>query len=113
MLKTRIITATILLAVLLPILFLLPGIYLSGFFLLTVLLAAWEWSRLIAPGSRRGEIIYPLFCLMIILGLLALNNPVWQFALLALAVMFWFFNAPFMLARGLNQIGRASCRERV
>jgi len=102
MLKTRIITATILLAVLLPILFLLPAIYLSAFFLLTVLLAAWEWSRLITPGSRRGEIIYPIFCLMIILGLLGLNNPIWQFALLALAVLFWFFNAPFILARGLN-----------
>jgi phosphatidate cytidylyltransferase len=39
---------------------------------------------------------------MIILGLLALNQAVWQFALLAMAGMFWFFNAPFMLARGLN-----------
>ena len=102
MLKTRIITATILLAVLLPILFLLPAIYLSAFFLVTVLLAAWEWSRLIAPESKRGAIIYPVFCLMIILGLLALNQAVWQFALLAMAGMFWFFNAPFMLARGLN-----------
>lgn len=102
MLKTRIITATVLLTVLLPILFFLPGIYLSGFFLLVVLLAAWEWSRLIAPSSRRGAIIYAAFCLIIILGLLALNNPVWQFALLAMAVMFWFFNAPFILARGLN-----------
>ena len=102
MLKTRIITATILLAVLLPILFLLPAIYLSAFFLVTVLLAAWEWSRLIAPASKRGAIIYPAFCLMIILGLLALNQAVWQFALLAMAGMFWFFNAPFMLARGLN-----------
>jgi len=39
---------------------------------------------------------------LIILGLLFLNNPVWQFALLALAVMFWVFNAPYLLARGLN-----------
>lgn len=102
MLKTRIITASILLAVLLPILFLLPAIYLSAFFLVTVLLAAWEWSRLIAPKFKRGSIIYLVFCLMIILGLLALNQAVWQFALLAMAGMFWFFNAPFMLARGLN-----------
>jgi len=102
MLKTRVITAIILLAVLLPILFLLPTIYLSVFFLITVLLAAWEWGRLIAPGSRRGTLVYPLFCFLIILGLLFLNNPVWQFALLALAVMFWVFNAPYLLARGLN-----------
>ncbi|MBU3614791.1 phosphatidate cytidylyltransferase [Polynucleobacter sp. Latsch14-2] len=102
MLKTRIFTALVLLAVLLPILFLLPGIYLSGFFLLVVLLAAWEWSRLIAPGSQLGAILYSTFCLLIILGLLALNRSEWQFALLAMAVLFWFFNAPFILARGLN-----------
>jgi phosphatidate cytidylyltransferase len=102
MLKTRILTALVLLAVLLPILFLLPGIYLSGFFLLMVLLAAWEWSRLISPGSQRGAIIYAIFCLLIIMGLLALNKPEWQFALLGMAVLFWFFNAPFILARGLN-----------
>jgi len=102
MLKTRILTALVLLAVLLPILFFLPGIYLSGFFLLVVLLAAWEWSRLIAPGSQRSAIIYSAFCLLIILGLLVLNRSEWQFALLAMAVLFWFFNAPFILARGLN-----------
>jgi phosphatidate cytidylyltransferase len=102
MLKTRIITAAILLAVLLPILFFLPTIYLSTFFLLTVSLAAWEWGRLITPQFRWGAVIYPGFCLLIILGLLALNNPVWQFTLLVMAVLFWIFNAPFILARGLN-----------
>ena len=43
MLKTRVITALVLLAVLLPILFLLPQIYIGAFFLVALLAAAWEW----------------------------------------------------------------------
>ncbi len=102
MLKTRIITAIVLLAVLLPILFLLPPIYLSGFFLLAVLAGAWEWSRLIAPGANKSAVVYAILCLAIIFALLGLSDPVWQFALLSMSVMFWIFNAPFILARGMN-----------
>ena len=71
MLKTRVITALILLAVLLPILFLFPAMYIGAFFLVALLAAAWEWSRLLAPEARR-------------------------------AVIFWFFIAPFILAKGMN-----------
>ena len=102
MLKTRIITAFVLLAVLLPILFLLPPIYTGAFFLLALLVAAWEWSRLIAPEAVRAAWLYALFCLMIIVFLLGMQNATWQFALLLLAVIFWFFAAPFVLAKGMN-----------
>jgi len=102
MLKTRVITALVLLAVLLPILFLLPPIYIGIFFLLAVLAAAWEWSRLLTPESTRSAWLYALFCLGIILFLLGMQNPSWQFALLLLAVIFWFFIAPFILAKGMN-----------
>ncbi len=102
MLKTRIITAFVLLAVLLPILFLLPPIYIGAFFLLALLVAAWEWSRLIAPEAVRAAWLYALFCLMIIVFLLGMKNATWQFALLLLAVIFWFFAAPFVLAKGMN-----------
>ncbi|MEA9598306.1 phosphatidate cytidylyltransferase [Polynucleobacter sp. AP-Sanab-80-C2] len=102
MLKTRVITALVLLAVLLPILFLLPAVYVGAFFLLTLLAAAWEWSRLLAPEAGRAAWLYALFCLMIILLLLGMKNVDWQFALLLLAVFFWFFIAPFMLAKGMN-----------
>lgn len=102
MLKIRIITAIVLLAVLLPILFLLPPIYLSGFLLLAVLAGAWEWSRLIAPGANKSAVVYAILCLAIIFALLGLSDPVWQFALLSMSVMFWIFNAPFILARGMN-----------
>ena len=67
MLKTRIITATILLTVLLPIMFLLPAYYLGAFFLIALIAAAWEWSRLIAPDAKLAAWLYALFCLLIIL----------------------------------------------
>lgn len=102
MLKTRVITAIVLLAVLLPILFLLPPIYIGVFFLLAVSAAAWEWSRLLNPQASRAAWIYAVFCLAIILFLLAMQNVAWQFALLLLAVIFWFFLAPFILAKGMS-----------
>jgi phosphatidate cytidylyltransferase len=102
MLKTRVITAIALLAVLLPILFLLPPVYIGAFFLFALLAAAWEWSRLLSPGASRSAWLYSLFCLAIILFLLAMQNVAWQFALLLMAVIFWFFLAPFILAKGMN-----------
>jgi phosphatidate cytidylyltransferase len=102
MLKTRVITALVLLAALLPILFLLPAIYIGIFFLVALLAAAWEWSRLLAPEAGRSAWLYAMFCLAIILFLLGMQNASWQFALMLLAVLFWFFVAPFILGRGMN-----------
>jgi phosphatidate cytidylyltransferase len=102
MLKTRIITAAILLAVLLPILFLLPPMYLSGFFLVALIVATWEWSRMIAPDAQKSAWLYATFCLVIILFLLGMQAIAWQFSLLMIAVLFWFFIAPFILAKGMN-----------
>ena len=102
MLKTRIITATVLMAVLLPIVFLLPPFYLGAFFLVALVAAAWEWSRMIAPEAKRAAWLYATFCLAIILLLLGMQAIAWQFSLLMMAVLFWFFIAPFILARGMN-----------
>ena len=102
MLKTRVITAIVLLAVLLPILFLLPPVYIGVFFLLALLAAAWEWSRLLSPEATRAAWLYAFFCLAIILFLLGMQNVAWQFALLLMAVIFWFFLAPFILAKGMS-----------
>ena len=102
MLKTRIMTATILLAVLLPILFLLPPFYIGAFFLIALLAAAWEWSRMIAPEAKKAAWLYTIFCLVIISLLLGMQAIAWQFSLLMMAVLFWFFIAPFILAKGMN-----------
>ena len=102
MLKTRIITAIVLLAALLPILFFLPPVYIGAFFLVAVLAGAWEWSRLLAPEATFAPWLYATFCLVIIFVLLTLQDVTWQFSILFLAVIFWFFIAPFMLAKGMN-----------
>ncbi len=102
MLKTRVITALVLLAVLLPILFLLPPVFVGAFFLVALLAAAWEWSRLLAPEVDRAAWLYAIFCLMIILFLLGMQNVNWQLGLLLLSVIFWFLIAPFILAKGMN-----------
>jgi phosphatidate cytidylyltransferase len=74
MLKTRVITATVLLAVFLPILFLLPPIYINALFLVMIVLAAWEWSRLIAPGATRAALIYAGLCFVAIAALFFFSN---------------------------------------
>jgi phosphatidate cytidylyltransferase len=102
MLKTRIITALVLMAVLLPILFLLPIVYTGAFFLVALVAAAWEWSRLLVPEAKPAAWLYGLFCLAIIVFLLGMQNTDWQLALLFLSVLFWFLVAPFILARGMN-----------
>jgi phosphatidate cytidylyltransferase len=102
MLKTRIITASILMAVLLPILFLLPPFYLGAFFLIALVVAAWEWSRMIAPEAKKAAWLYATFCLVIISLLLGMQAISWQFSLLMMAVLFWFFVAPFILAKGMR-----------
>ena len=102
MLKTRIITATVLMAVLLPILFLLPPHYLGAFFLVALLAAAWEWSRMLAPEAKKAAWLYATFCLVIILFLLGMQAVSWQFSLLMMSVSFWIFLAPFILAKGMN-----------
>ena len=70
--------------------------------MVALLAAAWEWSSLLAPYASRAAYLYALFCLAIILFLLGMQNTSWQFALLLLAVIFWFFVAPFILAKGMN-----------
>ncbi len=69
---------------------------------MALLAAAWEWSRLLAPEAGRAAYLYAFFCLAIILFLLVTQNVSWQFGLLLLAVLFWFFIAPFILAKGMN-----------
>ena len=66
MLKTRVITALIMLAILLPVLFLLPPVYLSALFFMMLVAAAWEWSRFITPNSNRSAYIYSLICAVIV-----------------------------------------------
>ena len=100
MLKTRVMTATGLLAVFLPVLFLLPPIYINALFLVMIIVAAWEWSRLIAPGAARAALVYAGLCSVAIAALLFFSNVDVDIALLLLAMVFWMIGAPLILSRG-------------
>ena len=102
MLKTRVITAVLMLAILLPVLFLLPPIYLSALFFMMLVAAAWEWSRLIAPNADRSAYIYALICAVIVILLWLSAEPSIEIALLSIAIAFWVFGMPFMLSQGLH-----------
>lgn len=102
MLKTRIVTAIALLAILLPVLFLLPPIYLSGLFLLILIAAAWEWSRLIAPNAHYAAYFYAVVCAMVVLSLWILAIPSVEIALLSIALAFWLIGMPMILSQGVH-----------
>ncbi|MEO8166158.1 MAG: hypothetical protein ABI619_12255, partial [Betaproteobacteria bacterium] len=106
-LKQRILTAIVLLALLLGCAFLLPGI---GWQLLTCLpiaLGAEEWSRL--AGYRRSlRIVFSAAVLASCLGFVAaFANPrysadvvQWSTLIFTLALMFWAVAVPLWLYRG-------------
>lgn len=102
MLKTRVITAVVLLAIFLPIVLFLPTIYLGFFFLIVVTAAAWEWSRLIAPDGKTAAWFYVALCLLISLSLIDSPVTVWQYPLVIMAAFFWCCIAPFILAKGMS-----------
>ena len=87
MLKTRVITALIMLAILLPVLFLLPPVYLSALFFMMLVAAAWEWSRLITPNANRSAYIYALICAVIVILLWLSAEPSIEIALLSLSLI--------------------------
>ena len=95
MLEQRVVTALMLVAVLVLILFFLPAIYAVVTFALIAALAAWEWSRL-ASSSRPSRVLFPLWILACC-GL-CLFYPRWQLLLCVVAAGFWLL-APFWLAR--------------
>ena len=95
MLKQRVITALILIAVLISILFLLPPGYAIAGFSLIAILAAWEWGRLVS-SSGPTQVLFPIavlsgcgFCL----------QYTWlQLPLCLVAAGFWFM-VPLWLAK--------------
>jgi phosphatidate cytidylyltransferase len=101
MLKTRVITALILLAIFLPVLFLLPPVYLSALFFLILVAAAWEWSRLISPGATYAAYFYAIICAMLVAFLWLLAEPNIELALLSVALAFWVIGMPMILSQGI------------
>jgi phosphatidate cytidylyltransferase len=64
MLKTRVITAIVLLGIFLPVLWFAPLMYLGALIALVITLAAWEWWRLLFPDNQRRAFSYAGLCLL-------------------------------------------------
>lgn len=105
MLKTRIITAVLLIAALLPALFLASNFTWAAVMLVASVLALYEWARLINL-SKTMAMVYALVCAAlgaVLLALLAKLGFHWLFSqsLFAFVVStaFWFLVVPFLLKK--------------
>lgn len=117
MLKTRVITALALMAVLLPSLFFLPQAAWALLVAAFIGIAAWEWGALLGWGARRRMalgIVTALLCA----GLASLDPAavgavifapaqVWVYGLYGVSALFWGLAIPFWL-RGKWPLGGAS-----
>jgi len=101
MLKTRVITAVVLLAILLPILFFLPPLVWAGVTLLLLAAGGWEWARMV-------KLQQPLLlaALILVLGLVCLEmkqaeawSATMSVTIYALATVFWLLVAPLWMKR--------------
>lgn len=99
MLKTRIITAIVLLAILLPVLFLLPPIYFGALVAFVLVLAAWEWCRLIFPNQSRWAIAYAIATLLHILIWIFFINLAWIHYLIAALAIVWVLFVPYLMSQ--------------
>ena len=110
MLKMRIITALILLAILLPVVFLMPIQALYILLSMVIGFASWEWGRLITPTAKVLHYLYAtlmMFSLYLIWYFGAFSsNPVHfymaQLIVLFCAFVFWLLVVPFIIHRGVN-----------
>lgn len=99
MLKTRVITAIVLLAVFLPITLFAPVGAFGALIAFVLVFAAWEWARLLKIGGA-GPIIYALVAAV---ALVASTGMGTEFqpprSLLEAAAIFWVLAGPFVLIR--------------
>jgi phosphatidate cytidylyltransferase len=96
MLKTRVITAIVLLAVLLPITFFAPIGAFAALIAVAVVFAAWEWARLLKlPGA--GPVVYAAVAGMALIASTRLGLG--SKALYQMAAIFWVLAGPFVLLR--------------
>jgi phosphatidate cytidylyltransferase len=95
MLKTRVITAIVLLAVLLPVTLFAPMAAFGALIGLVVVFAAWEWARLLKAG-KTGSIVYAAIAAVIVAASTRMESarPLYQ-----AAGIFWLVAGPYVLVR--------------
>ncbi|WP_133648491.1 phosphatidate cytidylyltransferase [Paraburkholderia flava] len=99
MLKTRVITAVVLLAIFLPVTLFAPVGAFGALIAFVVVFAAWEWARLLKLGGA-GPIVYALIAAVALVASTRLGTglqsprPLFQ-----AAAVFWVLAGPFVLLR--------------
>jgi len=102
MLKTRVITAIMLLGIFLPVLWFAPLIYLGALLAIVITLAAWEWWRLLFPNNQRRAFSYAGLCLLNLVAWLMYADIDAVQVLLCLTLAFWLLLAPFIMKQSLQ-----------
>jgi phosphatidate cytidylyltransferase len=112
MLKTRFITAIVLLACFIPIFLFSSAITFSLVIALVISLAAWEWGRFLWPEQKYNAIYFSLFTLQLLILILILlqqfDGEILEDVELCLPVIlwissiFWIFGVPFILRKNLQ-----------
>ena len=99
MLKTRVITAIVLLAILLPVTLWAPIGGFGALIAFVVVFAAWEWARLLKlPGA--GPVIYAIVAALALVASTKLGTGVTApRPLFEASSIFWIFAGPFVLLR--------------
>lgn len=99
MLKTRVITAIVLLAILLPVTLWAPIGGFGALIAFVVVFAAWEWARLLKlPGA--GPVIYAIVAALALVASTKLGTGVTApRPLFEASSIFWIFAGPFVMLR--------------
>jgi len=102
MLKQRVITALVLLGIFLPILIWGSIEALAVLFGVIIVLAAWEWWRLLFPAHHSRAYFYAALVLLSLLIFLVLGSNVVILGILWLATLFWLLVVPFLMRQSLD-----------
>ncbi len=100
MLGARVITALVLVALLVPVLFFAPHQVASLVALAIMVLANWEWTRLLGVPSRRAAVYAAAFAVFACVAD-AYAGPMLIHTVLIVAVAFWAVVAPWWFKTGL------------
>jgi phosphatidate cytidylyltransferase len=95
MLKTRVITAIVLLAVFVPVTVFAPIAWFGALIGVVLVFAGWEWARLLKAGTV-GSIVYAIVAGVAVAASTRLDDPR---PLFQAAGVFWVVGGPYVLAR--------------